>query len=147
MNASLSYECSVRNLDPSPVSMSLFRNFVPVWSKQIFTHPVLRSFSKEAGFRLDNKEWPILRTYKESVEILPGSQANNGKAAILDGRSGSQQWIQQLQPEVDRVTRLLQRPPRLSVFVVGDRSDSHLYVQRKAEVCQKVFHPKASLKR
>ena len=61
-------------------------------------------------------------------------------AQVLDGKQGSSQWLQELQPEVQRVTGLLRRPPRLSVILVGDRPDSHLYVQRKVDICEKAIH-------
>ena len=57
---------------------------------------------------------------------------------VLDGRRGSALWLEELQPQVQHISRVLKRPPRLSVILVGNRPDSQLYVQRKAETCQEV---------
>jgi hypothetical protein len=61
-----------------------------------------------------------------------------GGAMLLDGRLKSAEWLSELKPAVEEVTRALGRSPSLCVIHVGDRADSTLYVSRKEEACHEV---------
>eukprot|EP00892_Ulva_mutabilis_P008712 jgi/Ulvmu1/6212/UM028_0068.1 len=61
-----------------------------------------------------------------------------GRAKSLDGRERGAQWLAELVPDVEEVSRVLGRPPGLCVIHVGDRSDSQLYVSKKEEACKEM---------
>ena len=77
------------------------------------------------------------RTLSTRVLFSEVHRAEEGPR-VLDGRRGAALWLEELQPKVQYISRVLNRPPRLSVVLVGNRPDSQLYVQRKAETCQEV---------
>lgn len=73
--------------------------------------------------------------------ILQGQTADrpiSERSLNLDGRECGAQWLSELVPEVEEVSRVLARSPGLCVIHVGDRSDSRLYVSRKEETCKQV---------
>lgn len=59
-------------------------------------------------------------------------------AGILDGRLVSSQWLDEMAHQVKTLGRKGGRPPGLGVILVGDRLDSHVYVLRKQEACERV---------
>lgn len=71
-------------------------------------------------------------------EAIFEGEAEPALAQLLDGRAHGLQWRQEMQAKADEVSALLQRRPGLRVIMVGDRSDSRVYVSRKEEACRQV---------
>ena len=74
-------------------------------------------------------------------------QQQQQSARILDGRATASTWISELQQQVKMLQPLLGRPPGLAVVLVGNRPDSQLYVNRKAEACAQAGRPSIDVKK
>ena len=55
---------------------------------------------------------------------------------IIDGKACAQQVKDQIAKEVAEIKAQGQRPPRLDIFLVGDRPDSLSYVNSKYKTCK-----------
>ncbi|MBP5205486.1 MAG: bifunctional 5,10-methylene-tetrahydrofolate dehydrogenase/5,10-methylene-tetrahydrofolate cyclohydrolase, partial [Bacteroidales bacterium] len=55
---------------------------------------------------------------------------------IIDGKVCAQQVKDQIAKEVAEIKAKGQRPPRLDIFLVGDRPDSLSYVHSKDKTCR-----------
>lgn len=67
----------------------------------------------------------------------------NPSAKVLDGRKAADAWNLELKKAAQGVSLKIGRPPALSVVLVGTRSDSLLYVEKKEEACSqaRLFNP------
>ena len=57
---------------------------------------------------------------------------------VLDGKDIAYMWQDEMAKDVARCVARYSRPPGLGVVLVGDRLDSHVYVMRKREACDRV---------
>ena len=57
---------------------------------------------------------------------------------VLDGKDVAYMWQDEMAKDVVRCVERYSRPPGLGVVLVGDRLDSHVYVMRKREACDRV---------
>lgn len=74
----------------------------------------------------------------QDAVVRSNDRVATSRAMSLDGRECGAQWLSELVPSVEEVTRALGRPPGLCVIHVGERSDSRLYVSKKEEACKQV---------
>lgn len=81
-----------------------------------------------------------LQSYPAAFNIFHRSHAGNdlARARVLDGKSVSSEWQDELSHEVASMKQQGHRAPGLGVVLVGERPDSTLYVSRKQEACSRV---------
>jgi|NorSeaMetagenome_1021524.scaffolds.fasta_scaffold05072_3 methylenetetrahydrofolate dehydrogenase (NADP+) / methenyltetrahydrofolate cyclohydrolase len=86
----------------------------------------------------------ILALLKNSRSGHAESTPWGGGALVLDGRSHAEHWKREISAKVAlRKNKFCLHPPGLAAIVIGDRTDSLLYVRRKGEACKEVgirFH-------
>jgi hypothetical protein len=75
-----------------------------------------------------------------STVITPSSSKESAsrihRARVLDGKAVASAWSEELQQQVQDISRSLNRRPGLAVVLVGSRPDSLIYVSRKQEACK-----------
>lgn len=77
------------------------------------------------------------KTCIQNSDIKTRMDIPEHNAQILDGRVIGAQWQDDMKQQVQRIIEYGGRPPGLGVILVGDRLDSHVYVLRKQEACEK----------
>lgn len=61
--------------------------------------------------------------------------ANEQTAAVIDGKSISEEIISGIASEVSRMKESINKVPGLAVILVGQRKDSQAYVRNKIKAC------------
>lgn len=62
--------------------------------------------------------------------------ANEQTAAVIDGKSISEEIISGIASEVSRMKESIGKVPGLAVILVGQRRDSQTYVRNKIKACE-----------
>lgn len=65
-------------------------------------------------------------------------QSQDGMAAIIDGRKVASEIHESVRLQVDILKEKGQRPPKLTIVLVGEDPGSQIYVRNKSRVCKKV---------